>query len=92
MADFWLELEQDSMVKGRVIERAQTLKLDIETGMTFDERMAYRESFDSYEDRVEFERKQAQAILEAVSEGRLLSAIAQAQATLRAVAHLLEEK
>jgi hypothetical protein len=92
MADFWLELEQDSMVKGRVIERAQTLKLDIETGMTFDERMAYRESFSSFEDRVEFERKQAQAILDAVSEGRLLSAIAQAQATLRAVSELLGDK
>jgi hypothetical protein len=92
MADFWLEQEQDSMVKGRVIERAQTLKLDIETGMTFDERMAYRESFSSFEDRVEFERKQAQAILDAVSEGRLLSDIAQAQATLRAVSELLGDK
>jgi len=92
MADFWLEQEQDSMVKGRVIERAQTLKLDIETGMTFDERMAYRESFSSFEDRVEFERKQAQAILDAVSEGRRLSAIAQAQASLRAVSELLGDK
>ena len=87
MADFWLE-QEDASKFGAV----KALHLDIETGMTFDERMAYRESFDSYEDRVEFERKQAQAILEAVSEGRLLSAIAQAQATLQAVSRLLEEK
>jgi len=87
MADFWLEQEDPSKF-GAV----KALNLDIETGMTFDERMAYRESFSSYQDRVDFERKQAQAILDAVSEGRLLSAIAQAQATLRAVAQLLEEK
>lgn len=87
MADFWLEQEDPSKF-GAV----KALDLDLETGMTFDERMAYRESFGSYAERVDFERKQAQAILDAVSEGRLLSAIAQAQATLRAVAHLLEEK
>jgi hypothetical protein len=87
MADFWLEQEDPSKF-GAV----KALNLDIETGMTFDERMAYRESFSSYQDRVDFERKQAQTILDAVSEGRLLSAIAQAQATLRAVAQLLEEK
>jgi hypothetical protein len=87
MADFWLE-QEDASKFGAV----KALNLDIETGMTFDERMTYRESFSSYQDRVDFERKQAQAILDAVSEGRLLSAVAQAQATLRAVAHLLEEK
>lgn len=87
MADFWLE--QESATKFGAV---QALNLDLETGMTFDERMAYRESFGSYAERVEFERKQAQAILDAVSEGRLLSAIAQAQATLQAVSHLLEEK
>lgn len=87
MADFWLE-QEDAGKFGAV----KALHLDIETGMTFDERMSYRESFSSYQDRVDFERKQAQAILDAVSEGRLLSAVAQAQATLRAVAHLLEEK
>lgn len=87
MADFWLEQEPTTKF-GAV----QALNLDLETGMTFDERMAYRESFGSYAERVEFERKQAQAILDAVSEGRLLSAIAQAQATLQAVSHLLEEK
>jgi hypothetical protein len=87
MADFWLEQEDASKLSA-----VKALHLDIETGMTFDERMSYRESFSSYQDRVDFERKQAQAILDAVSEGRLLSAVAQAQATLRAVAHLLEEK
>ena len=87
MADFWLE-QEDASKFGAV----KALDLDIETGMTFDERMAYRESFSSYQERVDFERKQAQAILDAVSEGRLLSAIAQAQATLRAVSRLLEEK
>ena len=87
MADFWLEHE-DAGKFGAV----KALHLDIETGMTFDERMAYRESFSSYQDRVDFERKQAQAILDAVSEGRLLSAVAQAQATLQAVSRLLEEK
>lgn len=86
MADFWLE-QEDSSKFGAV----KALDLDIETGMTFDERMAYRESFSSYQERVDFERKQAQAILDAVSEGRLLSAIAQAQATLQAVSRLLEE-
>lgn len=84
MADFWLEQEDPSKF-GAV----KALDLDLETGMTFDERMAYRESFGSYAERVEFERKQAQAILDAVSEGRLLSAIAQAQATLRALSELL---
>jgi hypothetical protein len=87
MADFWLE-QEDQGKFGAI----KALNLDVETGMTFDERMAYRESFGSHAERVEFERKQAQAILDAVSEGRLLSAVAQAQATLRAVAHLLEEK
>lgn len=86
MADFWLEQEDPSKF-GAV----KALNLDLETGMTFDERMAYRESFGSYAERIEFERKQAQAIVDAVSEGRLLSAIAQAQATLRAVSELLGE-
>ena len=87
MADFWLEQEDASK-----LHAVNALHLDIETGMTFDERMAYRESFSSYQDRVDFERKQAQTILDAVSEGRLLSAIAQAQATLRAVSELLGDK
>ena len=75
MSDFWLEQEQERTSN---FGATKVVHLDVLTGMTFDERMAYYDSFSSVSERLAFERKQAEDILEATAQGRLASAIASA--------------
>lgn len=63
----------------------KAISLEQATGMTREQRSAYYESFESFEQRFAFESRIASEIAERAAQGRLAEAIIMAQEAVRSV-------